>query len=390
MEVWVKKQGIKILIGTALLVLPVIYLFYQKVSLNPLNPHEHLIQNVLAYMLFLSFSYFNHKIFVPRWILTKQYLRYGIVSVTCVIVVAYLPYRVEQWAYFRPPTEHTVSGWVNQIFFEEMMLRPPGAHPPQHRRPPEFDQGHRGHPDDLDFGRPDMGLGDKSFALFLPIKLAIFFLLGLVSTLLSVSVLMASRIRQVENDQLHAELRQLKAQIHPHFLFNTLNCIYALSLRNDERTSETIVKLSEFMRFIISDAHRDKVPLTAELNYISNYIDLQKARLRDAVRVDYQVTGEYSGLQLAPLILFSFIENAFKYGVDPEEDSLICIHLDVTGQQIRLKVGNRKFDLKHMEKSTGVGLYNTKERLRLLYPSAHQLEIEDGAEYFKVDLILNI
>lgn len=211
-----------------------------------------------------------------------------------------------------------------------------------------------------------------------------------MSSLISILIQATNRLRRVENDQLQAELQQLKAQIQPHFLFNTLNSIYALAIRNDERTADTIVKLSDFLRYIIRDAHRDKVPLAAELNYIANYIELQKARLREAVHIDYQLDGEPDGLLIAPLLLPSFIENAFKYGVNPEEDSPIRIHLNIRDNALRLVVTNNKVQVSQLEESTGIGLRNTQERLRLTYPGAHELTIDDTATEFRVNLFLEL
>ena len=385
----------------ALAVLPFIYFAYTDVSWKPLNPHEHIVQNGFAYLFLLLFTYFNHTIFVPRWFLGRQYIRYAIIAVGCVIGAAYLPYRIEQWFFFKPPLENTPLAWAKQLFQEEMMLGRPTA-PPFHSGSDDRLQSHSTEslpPGEIPYFPDGPPLSQGSFRsrklpadlpVALSAKLAIFFLLGSVSTLLSVSLLTASRLHQVESDQLRAELLQLKAQIQPHFLFNTLNSIYALSIRNDERTPETIVKLSEFMRYIIRDAHRDKVPLVTEINYIANYIDLQKARLRDAVEVDYQLEGDGSRLQIAPLLLFSFIENAFKYGVNPEEDSLIAIHLAIHDNELRLYVANNKVEVNLFEKSTGVGLQNTRERLRLLYPTAHQLTIDDTLTHFRVTLQLTL
>ena len=211
-----------------------------------------------------------------------------------------------------------------------------------------------------------------------------------MSRLATISIQTASRLNQVENDQLQAELRQLKAQIQPHFLFNTLNSIYALAIRQDERTADTIVKLSEFLRYIIRDAHQDKVALAKEIHYIANYIDLQKARLRDAVLVNYQLEGDVRSLEIAPLLLFSFIENAFKYGVSPDEESQIDIHLFIQTTSLSLDVANKKVQVSSFEPSTGVGLQNTRERLRLLYPDNHQLVIDDSPTDFYVHLSLTL
>jgi hypothetical protein len=398
MAVWFKTYSTQLLIGIALAALPLFYFVYTDVSWQPLKPHEHLVQNGLVYLFLILFSYFNHTVFVPRWFLYKRYGRYAVVVVGCLLGAVFLPYRIEQWVFFKPPQTNTPIAWARQIFVEEMMLKGPhsdsfGPHPDDPtffekppRRPEEspLPQG----PPSGD--RPIIRPNHPPFTLLLPVKLAILFLLGSVSTLISISVQTANRLRQVENDQLQAELQQLKAQIQPHFLFNTLNSIYALAIRNDERTADTIVKLSEFMRYIIRDAHRDKVPLSAEINYLTNYIDLQKARLRDAVQVDYQQEGTVSGLSIAPLLLFSFIENAFKYGVSPEEDSNIVIQLGIDDTNLQLYAANNKVQMIQLDDSTGVGLQNARERLRLLYPDAHQLTIDETPTHFRVTLLLTL
>ncbi|MCX6216024.1 histidine kinase [Spirosoma sp.] len=394
MAIWLRAHSTHVLIGLALAILPLIYCVYAGVSWSPLRPHEHLVQNGLAYSFLVLFSYLNHTVFVPRWFLTKRYRQYVLIAVSCILAAVYLPYRIEQWVYFKIPAENTPLAWARQLFVEEMMLPKPaglsrqsrfGDHrhtfesfnKPQSLTNHPFDTGHDGH-------------HVPPFTLLLPVKLATFFLLGSVSTLISISLLTASRLHQIENDQLQAELRQLKAQIQPHFLFNTLNSIYALAIRQDEQTADAIVKLSEFMRYIIRDAHRDKVALAKELSYIANYIDLQKARLRDAVQIDYQLEGNAQQLEIAPLLLFSFIENAFKYGVSPDEESPIDIHLRIEDTSLHLYVANKKVAINQFENSTGMGLKNAGERLRLLYPEAHQLTIDNNETNFRVNLSLTL
>ncbi|GAB4038960.1 sensor histidine kinase [Spirosoma gilvum] len=400
MVAWLRAHSTQLLIGTALAILPLFYFAYNGLSLRPLRPHEYLVQNGLAYLFLVSFSYFNHTLFVPRWFLTKQYRKYIILVVSCIVAAVYLPYRIEQWVFFKVPPENTPLAWARQIFVAEMMLDAPSgqsfrSHPDEHEPPfKPFDQertpNQSGSPPAHPFDKQSNDHHGPPFTLLLPVKLAIFFLLGSVSTLISISIQTASRLHQVENDQLQAELRQLKAQIQPHFLFNTLNSIYALAIRKDEQTADTIVKLSEFMRYIIRDAHRDKVALAKEINYIANYIDLQKARLRDAVRIDYQLEGDEKQWEIAPLLLFSFIENAFKYGVSPDEESLIDIHLRIEEDRLHLYVANKKVQVSQFENSTGIGLQNTRERLRLLYPDAHQLMIDNSPTDFRVHLRLTL
>jgi hypothetical protein len=382
---WFRENAVALLIGIALAVLPILYFLYAQVSWNPLNPHEHLVQNGLAYVSLLLFTFFNHQIFVPRWFLSKQYARYTIIAVVCIAGAVYLPYRIEQFLYFKKPRENTAGAWVKQIFWKEMMFEGPAHHSPPPQRLPRRGEG----------GPPDMppAFGvDKpgSSSWMLPSKLAIFFLLGSVSSLASILIQATNRLRQTENDKLQAELSQLKAQIQPHFLFNTLNSIYALAIRNDVRTADTIVKLSEFLRYIIRDAHRDKVPLAMEIQYIANYIELQRARLHDAAQINYQLDGQPNGLMIAPLLLSSFIENAFKYGVNPEEESPIDINLKIVADTLRLTVANNKVQVSKMEESTGIGLRNTKERLRLTYPGAHELIIHDSDTSFSVNLYVEL
>jgi hypothetical protein len=387
------KYGTPLLIGTALAVLPILYFVYSGASWKPLNPHEHLVQNGLAYFFLILFTYYNHTVFVPRWFLNKQYRRYFFLVMCCILGAVYFPFRIEQWVFFRQPQENTVGGWARQIFLVEMMLAGPDGKPLNTREnmgrmpagPPDL---HHGPASKEGFG-PLLG-GGPSASMVLPAKLAIFFLIGSVSSLISILIQATNRLRKVENDQLQAELRQLKAQIQPHFLFNTLNSIYALAIRNDEHTADTIVQLSEFLRYIIRDANQEHVALVTELNYINNYIGLQKARLRDAVQVDYRLDGYANGLQIAPLILFSFIENAFKYGVNPEEDSPIDIHIKISENRLYLFVSNNKVHVSQLEASTGIGLANTKERLRLIYPAAHELTIDDTGIQFGVTLNLTL
>jgi hypothetical protein len=392
MAIRFKEPYIRVVAGLVLLALPIVYFAYSGVSLNPLDPHDHLIQNSLVYVFLVLFSYVNYTVFVPRWFLGKRYKLYLIVAISCVLSAVYLPYRIEQWAYFQPPRQHTIGGWIRQIFVAEMMLsRPANVSPYQSHRSGRF----AGPPTDHDRQPGDpppdrLSMHIPAGTLLLPVKLTILFLLGSISTLLSISVHAASRLRQVENEQLQAELRQLKAQIHPHFLFNTLNSIYALAIRQDERTAETVVKLSEFMRYTISDAQRDNVLLSKEIDYVGNYIDLQKARLRDAVTVDYQLNGQVKQLEIAPLLLFSFIENAFKYGVNPEEESLIRIHIEIQDNRLRMDVVNNKVQVSQLEPSTGIGVQNARDRLRLIYPDAHELIIDETPTHYYVTLRLTL
>jgi sensor histidine kinase YesM len=187
---------------------------------------------------------------------------------------------------------------------------------------------------------------------------------------------------------MQAELSMLKAQINPHFLFNTLNSIYALAIRKDEKTADAVVQLAELMRYIMNNANDNTIDLDKEINYISNYISLQRARLGETVRIDYHVNGKAIGEKITPLILISFIENAFKHGVNPDENSEIEVRISIDGHQLQLMVRNNKVRSVHNE--GGIGMKNTRARLQMLYAGRHSLETRENEQYYVVELKMDL
>ena len=192
-----------------------------------------------------------------------------------------------------------------------------------------------------------------------------------------------------EAEKVNAELSFLKAQINPHFLFNTLNNIYTLSIMNSQHTSESIMKLSNIMRYVTDDVTKDFVPLSYELNCIRDYIDLQKLRLGKKTTVDFAISGTITNQHIAPLILMSFIENTFKYGISKKEDSTIKIIIEIRQELTSLYCENKIFNNRNSTERTGIGIANTRRRLEHLYPNRHQLNITERDGLFCVNLILN-
>lgn len=207
----------------------------------------------------------------------------------------------------------------------------------------------------------------------------------------SLSLRIRSR-RYKEQTTLHAaELATIRAQINPHFLFNTLNSIYALAVRKDDATADSIVHLSGLMRYVFRESGDQHIPLHKELEYLGNYVELQRSRLGDTVVIRYTMEQEDAApAVIAPLILISFIENAFKYGVNPEAASLISIHIKVSKKTLYLSVHNYKVVLPQHSFSSGIGVHNAKERLELLYPGKHKLEITEDAHHYLVTLIMEL
>src|SRR6185312_7161146 len=143
------------------------------------------------------------------------------------------------------------------------------------------------------------------------------------------------------------------------------------------------------MRYVITDASHKFVALEKEINYISDYIELQKLRIDSSIKLTYSVTGDMSQKKIAPLVLISFIENAFKYGVNAEENSEIKIDIDVTKSYLHLRVFNKKVKTqKSAESTSGLGIENTQNRLQLLYPGNHKLVINNNANDFSIFLSL--
>jgi sensor histidine kinase YesM len=197
------------------------------------------------------------------------------------------------------------------------------------------------------------------------------------------------RWMRAEEEKLHAELAYLKAQINPHFLFNTLNSIYAMALGRSEQTAGAIVQLSSMMRYVLVEAGKEKVPLEKELAYLTDYIQLQQTRFEGSLQVVFEIKGWPEGRHIFPLLLIPFVENAFKYGVNPEAPSTIFIYIDIGDQDLKLRVTNRKVAVVPGDTPGGLGISNTRRRLQLLYPGRHSLIIEDGTNTFTVSLNLS-
>lgn len=196
--------------------------------------------------------------------------------------------------------------------------------------------------------------------------------------------------KKVENEKVNSELQFLKTQLNPHFLFNSLNAIYSLSVKNSNSTSEAIISLSELMRYMLYEADKDMVPLNKELEYIKNYVQLQRLRLSDSVNVHLKISGEDKGKEVPPLLFISFIENAFKYGTDFKGTTYVSINFLIEENIIHFKVENKIGVHRKNNKNSGVGLENIKNRLRLLYPDSHSLQITDDGETYLVDLTLHL
>jgi LytS/YehU family sensor histidine kinase len=222
-----------------------------------------------------------------------------------------------------------------------------------------------------------------------PILLLLFFALSTCVKLVSEWYKSEKERTLVASQKINSELSFLKAQLNPHFLFNTLNSIYSLANKKSDDTTVAIVRLSELMRYMIYEANEEFISLEKEIEYIKNYISLQLLRLRDSSRVKINVHGSLK-YKIEPLLLISFIENAFKYGTDYKGKTEIRVVITTKNDVLHLEVYNISSLQNLGNKNSGIGLENIKNRLNLLYPNAHTLEIIKSKKSFEISLKINL
>jgi two-component system LytT family sensor kinase len=307
--------------------------------------------------LIIAFYYLNVYFFIPKLLDQKKFLSYTLLILGLLIFFGCFPRIFHYFFGFPPP--------------------PPGTHNPVSSAVPGS----------LGGGRP------RNFQqpILAPGNIAIFLLVFVFSTGIRVInqwLLSEQRTKEIANEKLHAELSFLKAQINPHFLFNTLNNIYALASANSEYTAPAVMKLSSIMRYVLTEARADHVPLDKEIQFTTHYIELQKMRLTLKSTIDFQIKGDPVGRQIAPLLLLPFVENAFKYGISTREWSPITILLDIKRDSLYFSVSNHKQTntSPKVADNTGIGINNTRRRLDLLYSDQYTLVIDDEPATFTVHL----
>jgi len=299
-------------------------------------------------LIIVVYFYLNYFLFVPYLYHKKKYILFIIVSVFFLLIAVKLPDLI--------------------ITNEQIHCALTAQNPDYKGRGP----------------RPEMPF----FMEFLIDKNAYQFYLAL-----SIGILLKTNqyINGMQQDMLKSEVSYLKAQINPHFLFNTLNSLYALSLVKSDDAPNAILKLSSIMRYVVTESSKEKVSLKSELDYISDYIDLQKLRLTKNTQIDYQISGSVENQTIAPLLFIPIIENCFKYGVNQTENVVIKIHISVDNNEILLETFNKKVakNISELEK-TETGIINTQKRLDILYLNKYKLNIENTDTDYKVQLKINL
>ena len=328
---------------------------------------------------FMIVFYSNAYFFIPRLLLNKKYISYGLAAFLLLFSV-YCIRPFDRLLHIREK--------------EDDIRRPPGS-PPGFARPGS-ENYRQGTPPGQNPGSPsyrDRPLSRSPFGQPLDItSFFIFFtLLAFSASIKTIQqwLLTEQRAARAEADKAIAELSFLKAQINPHFLFNTMNNIYTLALTKDDHTADSIMRLSKIMRYVTEDLTGNFAPLQREIDCITSYIELQRLRTGSLTVVNFEVDGDTDGKQIAPLLLMTFIENVFKYGVSKHVGSTIEIKLTIQETTLSFYCKNRIFGLNNSEhNSTGIGIKNTRKRLEHLYAGKYLLNISSDNQDFIVQLTL--
>ncbi|WP_229209002.1 sensor histidine kinase [Dyadobacter luticola] len=314
---------------------------WQPLSWQIVFPVSFWVKQVVLLSLLVLVFYLNYYIWFPRYLAKNRYYQFIILNVICGLALAF-----------------TVEQVKIQINHSEQMDRA--------FKLARETNGEKKRHDKLD-----------NFAL-----LTALMIIGLSTSVAAVrGAQMDKQYRQnLEREKINSELSFLKAQINPHFFFNTLNNIYALTVIDVEAAREALHKLSRMMRYVLYETQHGTVLLSQEIAFAQDYIQLMQLRLTDKVTVHLDPPSPLHDVSIAPMLFLPFIENAFKHGVSAVQPSRIDIQIRQNGQKIHVEVKNTLFSDKRavLDESNGIGLANTQRRLDLLYPGKYQLEVNEN------------
>lgn len=308
--------------------------------------------NLIEFPLHIAITYFNLYYLMPKYIYTQKYVRYGFFLALSLLVILLVKYEV---------TYLILSNgyWPNVVI------------------------------DVLD------GL---TFKYALETVIGEFYVVSFVTALKITLDWMREndKIHMLEKEQLTTELKFLRSQVSPHFFFNTLNNIYSLTLEKSDKAPAVILKLSEFMRYLLYSTNKPRQDLKNELDSIQNYIDLERIRFDDSLQIDVAISGELEHKKIAPMLLIPLVENCFKHGANKSIGKVdICIDAKVVDDFLYFKVSNtlptKGVSKPEFLENCGIGLSNVKKRLELGYdPKDYALEIFEQEDKYRVNLKLKV
>lgn len=234
---------------------------------------------------------------------------------------------------------------------------------------------------------------EANLALYFPLTITI----GGGSTILKIITDWFRQLREKQElatQTMQSELRFLKSQINPHFLFNTLNNLYALTLKKSDKAPEIVIKLSEMMRYMLYECNEKRVLLKKEVNYLRNYLDLERIRQHEDIEINFLVEGQVNDQQVAPLLFIPFLENSFKHGLNTQlKNGFVNILLEVDEKHVDFQIENSKGGTvlrPDNRPSGGIGLVNVRRRLDLIYSDRYELKVSNNPNTFSVHLTVNL
>lgn len=195
--------------------------------------------------------------------------------------------------------------------------------------------------------------------------------------------------QEIESERNKAEIALYKSQINPHFMFNTLNTLYGLFITQSEKTEEVFIKFTDIIKYMYSNAEKEKIPIIDEVTYIREYIDIQSLRLGTSTSIDFSCEIDEHSLLIPPMILITFVENAFKYGISSTKDSIIHISILLKDNLLIFKTSNVIFNNRNY-KSDGIGIENCRKRLNLLYSDRYTLDCGAEGDIFNTKLTIEL
>lgn len=323
-------------------VLGIVLLFYQPFLRHISVPYQFWIKQSFVFSMLVSAYYLNGYILVPQFLLKKKTGTYFLLILLILVVIVFF------------------TGFADKI----LNLRDLLEEAFHKSGPPKGGRGRGGYFDT--------------------------FLITITSLVLGISTSVTTTQSWQKNKELHRELEQdkisselsfLKAQINPHFFFNTLNNIYALTLVNVDTSRTAIHQLSRMMRYVLYDTQNSTALLSQEVAFIKDYLSLMQLRLTDKVTVNFNTPAAVKEFPVAPMLFLPFVENAFKHGVSDNLPSTILVDVQQAENKIELMVQNSIFKKQgaDLEDNKGIGLNNTIRRLHLLYPGKHELVVNESA-----------
>lgn len=318
-------------------------------------PLQAWLTQAITLGLLVAAFYVNAAILVPRYLLKNRLVYYVALLIGIIAAIA------------------LIMAWV------DVALTPPEAFNPVPGRLPRAMR---------------LMPGGPTYHIQRPVVIITALVLGIGTSITAIQKMQKDRQKreELEKDKITSELLFLKAQVNPHFFFNTLNNIYALTTVDGELAGKAVHQLSRMMRYLLYDAQAGHTMLSQEVAFVKDYISLMQLRLTDAVKITVDVPPALADVPLAPMILLPFVENAFKHGVRSTQPGYINISIAQQDKMLHMMVLNSviKDNSISLDTNSGIGLVNTKRRLQLLYPGKYTLDITEQHAEYTVNLALNL